>query len=259
MNDADKIEVEEIGPGRALVKVNGESLPFRLDDAHARVEAETIGAWVRMPRPRDARPAVRRLMKLGIINDSEVCETVSQTSDAGGRPAVELWLTRSGALKFASRSNGKRAPLVLDLLVRVFFAVVDRMVAGGESGTEDIEAQVERIVSARLAHLHLPAPVTGQAARAYIAAPLRMLARRMATLDASLTERQHLGSLHTELRDTMGLRRDTRFEEIPSVRLGDAVSWIAARERAIGRREKRAAKAKAPAKPQGSLRLVQSR
>jgi len=71
-------------------------------------------------RPADVRKLVFRLVKAKILNDSEVIAIVAQTSTRGGRPALEYWLSESGAIKVAAKSDTPEATRVLDKVILVY-------------------------------------------------------------------------------------------------------------------------------------------
>lgn len=133
---SEAFEVVRVDAQSSVVRVDGAELPFRLDDAGAWVEAEALGAWLGYERPREARTLAKRLHRDGILNDSDICCTVQQNNSERGRPSKEVWLRRKGALKLAGRSNTPRANALLDLIVTVFEAVIDKKIP-----TNDVQWQ----------------------------------------------------------------------------------------------------------------------
>lgn len=77
-----------------------------------------VAASLGYARPRDVRKLIARLIEDKILNDSEVCATVAQTSRLGGRPATEYWLSETGTFKVAAKSDTERSKIVLDVIVR---------------------------------------------------------------------------------------------------------------------------------------------
>jgi hypothetical protein len=120
------IAVRTIDTNGRVAHVDGLDLPFEIDASGvAWVECEPYGSWLGYARPRDARGFARKLHKDGIINDSEIRVRDRKTPGATGRPVTEVWLTRTGATKLATRSNTPRAKALLDRVVAVFDAVLD--------------------------------------------------------------------------------------------------------------------------------------
>lgn len=120
------VTIEHVSPGNVLAKTADGDMPFRIEDATAHVECEALGAWLGYARPRKARERAVELHRDGFINDSEFRPVSGQNTGERGRPVREIWLTRSGALKLAARSDTPKAAALLDMMVRVFEAVLDR-------------------------------------------------------------------------------------------------------------------------------------
>lgn len=169
----DDIRVERLDAERAVVHVGQFALNARLDEhGVVWVEAEPAGVWLGFTRARTARQLAKRLGESGVLSASEFCCTVQQKGGERGRPAEQVWLTRSGLLKLAARSNTARAILVLDLIVRVFEAVLDgRPVAGARLHTDSRELapptpeELQQILRAELSRLPA-APTEAQLSRA---------------------------------------------------------------------------------------------
>lgn len=80
--------------------------------------AERLG----FERPRNIRNLIKRMADAGKLG-TVVCSAVKQTSgSAGGRTAVEYYLTKSQALKVAAKSETQLADALLDEMIAVFLA-----------------------------------------------------------------------------------------------------------------------------------------
>jgi hypothetical protein len=92
---------------------------YQIDDGDAYIRdidwAERLG----YANPIDIRKLIRRLANAGRLG---VIATVAKTSNSGGRPATEFYLTEAQALKVAARSETEFADAVLDELIRVYMA-----------------------------------------------------------------------------------------------------------------------------------------
>ena len=143
MSAEPEITVVELAPDRRLARVGGATLPFRLDEPGFVIESEALGTWVGMVYPNHARELAKDLLRRKILNDSDIILQRQDKSGDRGRPATEVWLTRAGALKFAVHSRAPRATELLDLLVRVFLAVVDYGLEAGASVVRKLRAQLD--------------------------------------------------------------------------------------------------------------------
>lgn len=74
-------------------------------------------------RPRTIRDLIESLIRGRKLNDSAVRRVARQTSQAGGRPGREYWLTEPQALKVVAKSETTKADELLDEVIRVFVAV----------------------------------------------------------------------------------------------------------------------------------------
>lgn len=74
-------------------------------------------------RPAKIRELIRRLVSSGSLNGFGVIPTVGQTSERGGRPATEYWLTEEQALMVVARSETPKATEILRAVIDVFMAV----------------------------------------------------------------------------------------------------------------------------------------
>ncbi len=168
----DSIAVEVVSPDRRMARVGAETLPFAITDNEARGEAEALGAWLGMTRANHARELARALQRRGILNDSDIIRQREQNTRERGRPATEAWLSRAGALKFAAHSRTPKAAQLLDLIVRVFLAVVD----GGDP------VEINRSLRGRVAELEerLEHGVVGDLVGARLLERARSVARLLA-------------------------------------------------------------------------------
>jgi hypothetical protein len=93
-----------------------------------------LAEWLEFARPRKVRELIGRHLRTGLLNDLEVCpivgrprSTVERSAEAGGRPPLEYWLTRAGAVKVAAKSDTPRAIAILSEVVRVWDAVMRQL------------------------------------------------------------------------------------------------------------------------------------
>lgn len=95
------VVVEQTGEGQYLATIEGlPGLPFEIGpDGIPRVEAERLGIWVELSRPRDARTKAWELHRNGILNDFDICADSPRNAGGRGRPTRRTLLTRKGALK----------------------------------------------------------------------------------------------------------------------------------------------------------------
>lgn len=63
---------------------------------------------------------MKRLVDAEKLNDFEVCPTVRQTSERGGRPSTEFWLNEEAALLVTTQSDTPKAWTLTREIVRVF-------------------------------------------------------------------------------------------------------------------------------------------
>lgn len=84
-------------------------------------------------RPEAIRDLIKRLIRDGKLNDNEVFRVVRKTSELGGRPPTEFWLTEAQALKVIAKSEAAMADPILDDMIRVYMAVRRGLIGPGES------------------------------------------------------------------------------------------------------------------------------
>ncbi|NJL08941.1 MAG: hypothetical protein HC900_12380 [Methylacidiphilales bacterium] len=129
------ITIEAIDATHWTARVEDAALAFeRGADDELRVRDIDLAQWLGYAKPRDVRELIIRMEQRGELG--EVCRTVRQTP-AGGRPAAECWLTREQSLKIAARSETPRASELLDLIVRVFLAVLDGRIGPAVPANDD--------------------------------------------------------------------------------------------------------------------------
>lgn len=85
-------------------------------------------------KPYDIRPLIERMIADGSLNKSDVFRTARKNNLCKGRPGKEYWLTRTQALKVASRSETPPADALLDEMIRVFELALDgKLLAGANT------------------------------------------------------------------------------------------------------------------------------
>lgn len=234
VNNSAPITIERTKDGAIVAHVPGADLPFRTDEQGvAWVEAEALGAWVGFSRPRKARDLVKRLLVLKILNDSEVCTVVGQTSHVGGRPVHELWLTREGALKFAARSDTPRAIALLDLIVRVFFKVMDDCARRANDNAAEITLDEVLELRNEIARLRASATTNaypwGSEARVnLLRAMCATLVKLWCRLDANTTERAERSRVQMKMRSAIGYApgRGYTLRMLTTDEFERAVRWL---------------------------------
>lgn len=213
---SESFEVVRVDAQSSVVRVDGAELPFRLDDAGAWVEAEALGAWLGYARPRKAKELALQLKKDGILNDSEVCPLRGQTTSAGGRPAREVWLSRGGALKLAAKSETPRANALLNLIVAVFEAVIDKRVAVNDERVmaavselrslatglaRQVETQAQEIRQLRASYANDVGEVSAEWVEQNVRTPLHRIARIEAGCDDVTAVRRARRSVENRVRN----------------------------------------------------------
>lgn len=189
--------------------------------------------WVGYAHPADARKLATRLRKSGVLNDSEVFATVAETSRAGGRPARELWLTREGALKFAARSDTPRAIALLDLIVRVFVAVMDgtRRPSNDNAkpiSTEEVQALRDEIARLRASANSNAYPWGSEARVNLLRAMCSTLAGVWCRLDPNATPAAERSRVQMKMRSAIGYApgRGHSLQMLTTDEFERAVRWL---------------------------------
>lgn len=107
---------------RHVVRVQGWELAVMAGESEPelRVRDVDLGRRLRYANPIDIRKLVRRLMEDGKLKASEVLATVAKTSERGGRPGTEYWLSEAAALEVIAKSETALADEILDEMIRVY-------------------------------------------------------------------------------------------------------------------------------------------
>ena len=100
-----------------------DGLTVTVDADAPRVRDIDLAVRLGYERPRAIRDLIERLITSKNLNGSEVRRTVRQTSERGGRPATEYWLTEEQALMVVARSETPKATEILRAVIDVFMAV----------------------------------------------------------------------------------------------------------------------------------------
>lgn len=97
------------------------------------IDGVTVSIIDGVPRARDIDLAsamgfkhpldIRKLIKRHENSLGKVFATVAKTSERGGRPGSECWLTEEQALFVAAKSDTDRAVEILQMVIRVFVSV----------------------------------------------------------------------------------------------------------------------------------------
>lgn len=83
-----------------------------------------IAERLEFERPRDIRKLIERNLER-LSRRGEVCAIMAQTTDIGGRPGTEFWLTKWQAIKICMWSEAPKADTVQDEIADVFDAYTD--------------------------------------------------------------------------------------------------------------------------------------
>src|SRR5262245_28179119 len=106
---------------------------LQLIEGKPRVLDLKIAERLEFDRPRSIRKLIER-NKERLSRRGEVCSIMSQTSDAGGRPGTEYWLTKWQAIKICMWSEAPNADAIQDEIADVFDAYTDgRLVVPGQA------------------------------------------------------------------------------------------------------------------------------
>lgn len=102
------------------------NLPIKIDDLNEssgepRVLDIRLAEALGFDKPRNIRDLIQR-NENELAAYSEVYRTARQTSEQGGRPGTEYWLTEEQALLICMRSDAPRAPAVRAEIIAVFMA-----------------------------------------------------------------------------------------------------------------------------------------
>jgi hypothetical protein len=114
-----------------VVDLNGEPMVLDLDLARV----------LEFERQRDIRKLIKRLLKEGILSDSDICATVARGLDklGRGRTAIAFSLTQTGALLVTTRSDTKRAHIITRGIVSVFESHLRKTLPANDNGVSAAE------------------------------------------------------------------------------------------------------------------------
>lgn len=109
------------------VAVDGWTLAVQNEaDEHPTVEDLELATRLGFARPRKVRELIGRLLRDGLLKDSDVRPTVGRSTNSpfqrGRRAEVEYRLTEAGALKVIARSETPVANAILEQVIDVFIA-----------------------------------------------------------------------------------------------------------------------------------------
>lgn len=136
-----------------MVPVHGWDLHVG-QDAEPRVRDLDLGERLGFGRPRDFRKLVERLMRDGILNDSDVRATVARTKlGSAWRDVIEYHLTEVGALVAISRSDTAAATLITRQVIETFLTyranahreAEERLMAMGREQEERLAAMSRQL------------------------------------------------------------------------------------------------------------------
>ena len=192
-----QLQVEQVGDHAIVARVLEKDIHFTTARDHPTVRDLDFARFLGFSSPHDIRKLIRRMIREGRLRGVEVFATVAKTS--GGRPGKEFWLTREQALLVATQSGTPRAWALVDLMVRVFDAVVTMLRNGrgapGGISLDDLQHAVELATAPLRAELsdlrtrfNASARLDGEAigravAEDEITRPIRGLAGRLVVLD----------------------------------------------------------------------------
>jgi hypothetical protein len=113
--------------------------------------AERLG----FAKPVDIRQLIERNLKR-LSGRGEVFCTIQKTSERGGRPGTEYWLTKWQAIKICMWSEALNADAVQDEIADVFDAYTDgRLVAPGQAPiTADVIGKMFEPIRKTVEHTH---------------------------------------------------------------------------------------------------------
>lgn len=137
-----RTEIESLGQ---VVVFKGHE--FRVLDGEPRVQDLKLAEWLGFGRHLKIRDLIKHMKMTGIINDSEVFTVRGITSSAGGRPATEFWLTETGALLLATKSETPNAIALTREIVETFVAVRRHTTEQKSPSAEALEVATNRLVA----------------------------------------------------------------------------------------------------------------
>lgn len=184
---------------RHLMRIQGWELAVMAghDGPELWVRDLDLGERLGYSRPHKVRELIARLLADRKLSDSEVFTTAGQTSERGGRPGTEYWLSEAAALKVIAKSETAIADAILDEVIRVYMlarrgllpsqtgipaelmALVTQLAEGQRQIVETQRAQGEVLASLtqRLSALESGGGVIGRAQRSAISHAVTAIAR----------------------------------------------------------------------------------
>lgn len=120
-------------------------IEFRTSDGEPRIRDLDLAERLGYERPRSIRDLIKKFE-----NEIGVCRVGRQTSEQGGRPGVEYWLTEEQALFIIAKSATPRATEILKAVITAFVAVRRQM----ERNQQALKTLPQRLIEAFL----LPKP-----------------------------------------------------------------------------------------------------
>lgn len=248
--------LERVGADAFVAHVESYDLHLSTPGGTPRTRDLDLAAWLGFERPRNIRKLIRRMESEGKLSDIDWRSTVGRQSTGNGASrefsVTEAWLTREQALLIATQSDTPRAWAVVQVMARVFDAVLEMLrtpARGPDLG--DLRAMLAEAVDRateplrrELADLRersapslLGESIGRATARESIAKPVRALAGRLVLLDPVFSRKQHIGRLYIELREAIGVSLAPRLEDLDGDKLKAARRWIRARSRGLDLRE----------------------
>lgn len=257
-NDSNPFTLERVGADAFVAHVDAHKVHLSAPGGTPRTRDLDLAAWLGFKQPRMIRKLIRRMESAGKLSGVEWRDTVERQSagrDGSGVrefAVTEAWLTREQALLIATQSDTPRAWAVVEVMARVFDAVLEMLRAparGPDLG--DLRAMLAEAVDRateplrrELADLRersapslLGESIGRSTAREAIAKPVRALAGRLVLLDPVFSRKQHIGRLYIELREAIGVSLAPRLEDLDGDKLKAARRWIRARSRGLDLRE----------------------
>lgn len=122
-------------------------LEFHAIDGEPRIRDLDLAEKLGYERPRKIRDLIAEF-----ANEIEVCPVQGRTSERGGRPADEYWLTEAQALFVVAKSETSKATEILKLVISAFIAVRKQI----ERDEQALKTIPRRLLEAFL----LPKPTT---------------------------------------------------------------------------------------------------
>jgi len=94
-----------------------------VDDEEPRILDLDLATRLGFKRREKVRDLIKSLVITGKLNAGAVFTAPGKTSEKGGRPAIQHWLSEAGALKVIAKSETKKADAILDEVIDVYIKV----------------------------------------------------------------------------------------------------------------------------------------